>query len=291
MKGIVLAGGSGSRLYPITKGTSKQLLPVYDKPLIYYPVSTLLLLGITEILIISSPRDLPLIEGLLGTGEQLGVQFTYLVQESPKGIAEAFILGESFIDGAPVALILGDNIFHGDQLAKSLKRGIGLEKGAHIVAYRVKDPERFGVVEFDADYRPLKIVEKPDKPKSNWAVTGLYFYGPEVVDVAKSVQPSNRGELEITAVNSAFLERGGLTVSLCGRGVAWMDAGTPDALLSASSYFQCLDKRQGLQVACLEEVAFRMGYISREELLKQARELSDCTYAKYLKEVVLGENE
>jgi len=285
MKGIVLAGGSGTRLYPITKGTSKQLLPIYDKPMIYYPLSVLMLAGIKEILIISTPTDLPNFERLLGDGKELGIALHYKVQPSPDGLAQAFIIGEEFIGNDAVCLVLGDNIFYGhgftDLLAKAVKNLRKKEK-ATVFGYYVKDPERYGVVEFDANKKALSIEEKPKTPKSNYAVIGLYFYPNSVVAIAKNIKPSDRGELEITTVNQEYLERGNLKVELMGRGYAWLDTGTHESLLEASNYIQTIENRQGLKVACLEEIACDMGYISKTQLLKLAEPLKKNGYGQYL---------
>ena len=285
MKGIILAGGSGTRLYPITKGTSKQLLPIYDKPMIYYPLSVLMLAGIKEILIISTPTDLPNFERLLGDGKELGITLHYKVQPSPDGLAQAFIIGEEFIGNDAVCLVLGDNIFYGhgftDLLAKAVKNLRKKEK-ATVFGYYVKDPERYGVVEFDANKKALSIEEKPKTPKSNYAVIGLYFYPNSVVAIAKNIEPSDRGELEITTVNQEYLERGNLKVELMGRGYAWLDTGTHESLLEASNYIQTIENRQGLKVACLEEIACDMGYISKTQLLKLAEPLKKNGYGQYL---------
>ena len=286
MKGILLAGGSGSRLYPLTRTISKQLLPVYDKPVIYYPLSVLMLAGIREILIISTSRDLPLIEELLGDGTQLGLTFTYKVQLAPAGIAQAFLIGEEFIDNQPVCLILGDNIFFGHDLMQILVQSTKLESGARIFAYRVQDPERFGVVEFDRNFRAISVEEKPQQPRSNWAITGLYFYDAQVVDIAKSIQPSARGELEITAVNLHYLQAGQLTVSPLGRGVAWLDAGTHDTLLSSSLFVQTLEQRQGLKIACIEEIALLKGFIDAAQFKKLLAACEDTAYGAYLLRVL-----
>ena len=272
MKGIILAGGSGTRLYPITKAISKQLLPLYDKPMIYYPISVLMLSGIKEILIISTPRDLPMYKDLLGDGSRLGIKFEYAVQENPNGLAEAFIIGEEFIGDENVALILGDNIFHGHRFTEILKRATSLEEGAVIFGYYTNNPEAFGVVEFDEDWNVLSIEEKP----------GLYFYDNDVIEIAKNVKPSQRGEVEITSVNDEYLKRGKLKVELLGRGMAWLDTGTHEGLLEASNFIETVQKRQGLYIACLEEIAYLKGYISEETLLKTAEELKKTDYGQYL---------
>ena len=290
MKGLILAGGSGTRLYPLTRSVSKQLLPVYDKPAIYYPLSVLMLAGIREILIVSTPRDLPLIEDLLGDGSRIGIALSYKVQSHPGGIAQAFLIGEDFIGQEPVCLILGDNIFFGHDLMSLLVESARLTSGARVFAYHVNDPERFGVVEFDKSFRALSLVEKPKKPASNWAVTGLYFYDGTVVDIAKSLKPSTRGELEITDVNLAYLKRNQLTVTPLGRGVAWLDSGTADALLSSSLFVQTLEQRQGLKIACLEEIALLKGFIDMAQMERLANECGQTDYGKYLRRV-LGEYE
>ncbi|MCY1272770.1 Glucose-1-phosphate thymidylyltransferase 2 [compost metagenome] len=289
MKGIVLAGGSGTRLHPITLGISKQLLPVYDKPMIYYPISVLMLAGIRDILIISTPHDLPQFEKLLGTGDQFGVRFSYAKQPSPDGLAQAFLIGEKFIGNDSVCLILGDNIFHGQHFTEMLQRASRRSHGATVFGYWVKDPERFGVVEFDKDDRAISIQEKPTQPRSNYAVTGLYFYDNDVIEIAKSVKPSLRGELEITDVNNAYLHRGDLQVERFGRGFAWLDTGTHDSLLEASQYVQTIEHRQGLKVACLEEIAFQYGWIDRDGLFAQAQAFGKTGYGQYLFKLA-GEN-
>ena len=284
MKGIILAGGSGTRLYPITKSVSKQSLPIYDKPMIYYPMSVLMLAGIRDILIISTPRDLPMFKELFGDGNYLGLNIEYAVQEQPNGLAEAFIIGEEFIGDDKVALVLGDNIFYGYGFSERLQNAVEREE-ATIFGYHVVDPQAFGVVEFDKDFNVLSIEEKPEEPKSNYAVPGLYFYDNDVVEIAKNVEPSERGELEITAVNNEYLKRGKLKVELFGRGMAWLDTGTHKGLLDASNYVEAVQTRQGLYIACLEEIAYRKGYISKEQLLELAKPLMKTEYGKYLVKV------
>ena len=284
MKGIILAGGSGTRLYPITKSVSKQSLPIYDKPMIYYPMSVLMLAGIRDILIISTPRDLPMFKELFGNGSHLGLNIEYAVQEQPNGLAEAFIIGEEFIGDDKVALVLGDNIFYGYGFSERLQNAVERDE-ATIFGYHVVDPQAFGVVEFDKDFNVLSIEEKPEEPKSNYAVPGLYFYDNDVVEIAKSVKPSERGELEITAVNNEYLRRGKLKVELFGRGMAWLDTGTHKGLLDASNYVEAVQTRQGLYIACLEEIAYRKGYISKEQLLELAKPLMKTDYGKYLVKV------
>lgn len=288
MKGIILAGGSGTRLYPITKGISKQLLPLYDKPMIYYPLSILMLAGINEVLIISTPKDLPLFEQLLGTGNEIGMEFSYKVQEAPNGLAEAFIIGEEFIGNDSVALVLGDNIFYGKGLTGQVVEAAGLSCGATIFGYYVNNPRAYGVVEFDDNGKAISIEEKPENPKSRYAVPGLYFYDNDVVSIAKSITPSARGELEITAVNNEYLRRGTLNVSTFGRGMAWLDTGTHQDLLEAANFVETIQKRQGLYVSCIEEIAYKKGFINKEKLLELSKPLLKTDYGKYLIEVAEG---
>ena len=289
MKGIILAGGSGTRLYPLTKAISKQIMPVYDKPMIYYPLSTLMLAGIREVLIISTPRDLPVFKELFGDGSQLGMSFSYAVQEYPRGLADAFIIGDSFIGNDACALVLGDNIFYGQSFSKVLlnaAKRTESEPGATIFGYYVRDPREYGVVEFSADGKAISIEEKPEKPKSNYAVPGLYFYDNDVVDIAKNVKPSARGEIEITSINNEYLSRGNLHVETMGRGFAWLDTGAHDALLEAANFVATFQKRQGLYVSCIEEIAYKRGFISKEQLCKLAEPLLKTEYGKYLIETI-----
>ncbi|MDE7157888.1 MAG: glucose-1-phosphate thymidylyltransferase RfbA [Lachnospiraceae bacterium] len=288
MKGIILAGGSGTRLYPLTKAISKQIMPVYDKPMIYYPLSTLMLAGIRDILIISTPRDLPVFEELFGTGEQLGLRMSYAVQESPRGLADAFIIGEEFIGDDNVALVLGDNIFYGQSFSRLLRTVAERETGATIFGYYVRDPREYGVVEFDETGKAISIEEKPEHPKSNYAVPGLYFYDNDVVEIAKNVKPSARGEIEITAVNNEYLRRGTLHVETMGRGFAWLDTGNHDSLLDASDFVCAFQKRQGLYISCIEEIAYKRGFITKEQLVELAQPLLKTAYGQYLIEVSKG---
>jgi len=281
-KGIILAGGSGTRLYPITKGVSKQLLPIYDKPMIYYPLSVLMLAGIKDILIITTPEDKESFERLLGNGSQFGIHLQYAIQPSPDGLAQAFIIGEEFIGNSHVCLVLGDNIFYGQGFTPMLRQAVVRERGATVFGYQVKDPERFGVVEFDERHRAVSLEEKPKKPKSNFAVTGLYFYDNDVIQIAKKVKPSDRGELEITTVNQMYLERGDLNVELLGRGFAWLDTGTNSSLLEAAQFVETLEKRQGYKVACLEEIAFNQGWLNKEQILEIGHSMNKNDYGQYL---------
>ncbi len=286
MKGIVLAGGSGTRLYPITQGVSKQLMPIYDKPMVFYPISVLMLAGIREILIISTPEDMPGFKRLLGDGSQFGVSFSYAIQPSPDGLAQAFLIGEEFINGDSCALVLGDNIYFGESFGRKLENVVQRSEGATVFGYQVLDPERFGVVEFDENNRAISLEEKPAQPKSNWAVTGLYFYDKDVVEMAKQVKPSERGELEITTLNEMYLEKNALHVEKLGRGFAWLDTGTHDSLLEASQFIHTIEKRQGYKVACLEEIAYKKGWLSKEQVQAQAKLLAKTGYGQYLQRMI-----
>lgn len=288
MKGIILAGGSGTRLYPLTKAISKQIMPIYDKPMIYYPLSTLMLAGIREVLVISTPRDLPVFKDLLGDGKQLGMTFSYAIQEQPRGLADAFIIGADFIGKDSVALVLGDNIFYGQSFSRVLRSVASRESGATIFGYYVRDPREYGVVEFDEDGKALSIEEKPEHPKSNYAVPGLYFYDNDVVEIAANVKPSARGEIEITSINNEYLRRGTLRVETLGRGFAWLDTGNHDSLLDAADFVAAFQKRQGLYISCIEEIAYKRGFIDREQLLKLAEPLMKTDYGKYMVEVANG---